>query len=138
MRAATVLGLLSIALALAGAAFMLFGPSVREVSCQATPGGTPGRSECTESSASLLDSEDDARIIALAAVPLILTAGTTFLTFQAPRPKAPRWLLAGVYLFLCLLTGFTIGIFFLPSALLLIASVATDQTGARDGARVSG
>ena len=46
-------------------------------------------------------------------------------------PKAAEWLLAGTLLFFCLLTGYSIGIFYLPAALLSIIAVALDKRASR-------
>jgi hypothetical protein len=74
----------------------------------------------------------------IAAVPIALTASATLVAFGAPRRRAIRWALAAPYLFLCFLSGFTVGIFFLPSAVLLILSVGVDESRASDAARASG
>jgi hypothetical protein len=136
MRLPAVLSLLATAAALAGALWMLFGPTIRTGSCETTPGS--GLQHCTESTETLLEDEDDARVIMLTAVPVVLTAGTTLLAFLAPRRRIPRWLMAGVFLFLCVLSGFSIGLYFLPSALLLIFSVGLDEARASDKTRASG
>jgi hypothetical protein len=115
---------------------MLFGPTIRTLSCETTPGS--GVQECTESSETLLENEDDAHVIGLAAVPVGLTASTTLLALLAPSRRIPRWLMAGLFLFLCVLSGFTIGIYFLPSALLLIMSVGMDEARASEEERASG
>ncbi|MEX0781030.1 MAG: hypothetical protein WD557_00150 [Dehalococcoidia bacterium] len=131
------LNLLATAAAVAGAAYMLVAPCCRSGSCETTPGS--GVQGCTaESSETLLENEHDARVFTFAAVPVLLTAGTTLLAFRAPRLRIPRWLAAGVFLFLCVLSGFTIGIYFLPSALLLIFSVGLDEARASEEARASG
>ncbi|MPZ49177.1 MAG: hypothetical protein GEU75_07740 [Dehalococcoidia bacterium] len=97
------------------------------MSCTGTalPGGAH-QEECTSSSKSLLEDGDDRAVLLLTAIPLAFTATALALTRRAGY-KALRWLLASVFLCLCLLTGFTIGIFYLPAALISLAAVAADR-----------
>jgi len=130
------LAALALVAALTADVFMLFGPMVREVNCKArSPSSSGSQAECTSEPKSLLEDNEDNTLVLLATVPLAFTGIGLPWAIHPPSVKALRWIFAGVFLFLCLLTGFTIGFLFLPAALLGLVVVAIDNRSATAAAQ---
>lgn len=93
--------------ALATAAALLFAPTGATESCSAS---TAGPLTCTSGTTSMLTSEG-----AWVLAPLSLPALACLLPVAMRSPLAARLVAIGLFAY-CLLTGFTIGLFFVPVA----------------------
>ena len=110
--------------ALGAALFLSFGTSYTERSCTASASGDE---VCVSSSRTLAEENGD-WVLAFLAVPLGFTA-LVFLTATRllPLPRAVGWAAVVVLLAGCLITGFSIGMLFVPAALLALAAMALDR-----------
>lgn len=123
MKAATALGLAAIILALLASLYLSFGDGYRGESCFATPGG--GQSICESTSATFIEVNGNEAIPYLL-LPLAVTTGVVV----AMRLHVARLItraVSVVFSGLCVLAIFSIGLMYLPSALLLIAATATQH-----------
>jgi len=117
MKAATAFSVLATAAAAGGAVFLAFVPVYHGVRC----GGAPSRQTCEELPSRTLIEENGAWVLLLLAVPLALTfAGLASVRWRLPR--ALTWATAVALLAACSIAIFSIGAFFLPAALLLLAA----------------
>jgi hypothetical protein len=117
----------ALVLALLASGFFLFGPSVNEVNCRGsiTPNG-PRSEECTSSSSSLLEDGDTGLVLVITIVPVGIAAAVLVLAWRGGA-RVERWLLGAGFAVLCLITGFTVGMFYLPAALVSLLSVGLDR-----------
>lgn len=123
------LTVLAFVAAIGGALFVLFGPVVQVTSCSAdafTP-DTSVEEQCTTETRSLLEDGNAAVVLPVAALPVVITATALWLTLQEGRFKSWRWGLSALYFVACMITGFSIGLFFLPSSFLLLLSLAFER-----------
>lgn len=115
-----------LALTLAADAFLLLADTYSSESCSVSPDGT---GYCFSSSSSLIQ-ENGEWVLLLLAVPTVL-AGVVFLLSLSQSVSRTAKLLsrAAAVLFLagCLVTGFSIGLFYLPAALACLLAVAFDR-----------
>jgi hypothetical protein len=121
LRTSSGLAGLAFSVALLAFVYLTFGDTYSGQVCNVSPGGT---SECASESSTLIE-ENGSRVLIPLAIPVIVTgliAATLAGMIELPRPAV--WLIAGGLLGFCLLTGFSIGLFFLPAALLLVIAVA--------------
>lgn len=124
MRVATVLAAAALLVAVLAAGILSFADTYSGQSCEASPGRD---TVCTDTSATLVE-ENGKWVYGLLAVPIVISvAALTAVAFHLP--KGIEWSLAGLALLGCALAIFSVGIFFLPSALLLVAATATDRRG---------
>ena len=122
MKPSTLFASLAIAAATGVTALLAVLPVYASQSCTSTGGETL----CTSSSSTLLE-ETGPTLLLFLTIPVLITVlglvGTLVLW-----PLFVRWLNAGVFVFLCVLTGLSIGLLYFPAALLLLVSVAlTDR-----------
>ncbi len=122
MRTASVLAATALLAALLAAAFLSFADTYSGESCEVTAGSSP---ECTSTSRTLAE-ENGKWVYALLSVP-IGTAAATWAAIAFHLPKGIEWSLVGLALAACVVALFSIGVFFLPAALLLLAAAATDR-----------
>jgi len=119
---AKTLAALALITALVSGAALIFVDSSSSQTCTTGPAGSES---CVNGSSTLIE-ENGAWVLAYLAVPVVLTlAGLVAIRLGVRRWL--QWLIAGVFLFLCIITGFTIGTFYLPSALLLLLAVVTNR-----------
>ena len=116
--------------ALGAALFLVLAPSYTERMCTVTAGG---EEVCISSSRSLAEENGD-WVLAFVALPVTLTA-LVFVsaTGLLPLPRAIGWAAVFVLLAGCLITGFSIGLLFVPAALLALAAMIL-STARRDRA----
>ncbi len=105
--------------ALATAAALLFAPTGATESCSAS---TAGPLTCTNGTTSMLASEG---LWVLA--PLCLPALACLLPIALRSPLAARLVAIGLFAF-CFLTGFTIGLFFVPVAVAALVLAVRRQS----------
>lgn len=105
----------SLALAVVAAAYLLLVPTYAAESTTATLGRTgPGSSVSTRSETTLLEAEGWSVLIPLL-IPVILSAAPLLLN-ETRYAAATRLVAAVLLLSFVVLTGFSIGLFYLPSA----------------------
>ena len=103
---------------------MAFAETYRQQSCAVDENG---EGFCISSSSSLVD-ENGAWVLLLALIPIAVSAivfARTSLGIDVPKGAA--WSAAIVLLLACIITGFSVGLFFLPAALLCLAALTTDR-----------
>jgi hypothetical protein len=118
-----VLAGLSVAAAIAAAGYLIFADTYSGSTCIAT---TSGPAVCSSKSSSLIK-ENGVWVLALLSVPIALSAAGLMTTL--PRFDLPwflGWLVAVSFALLCVVAMFSIGFFFVPSALLLLIATATN------------
>lgn len=130
-RAARIVASISVALALIAAAFLAFAPcSIRGERAMSSVGSDPAAPSITRTEticSSLIESQG-ASVTVFLAVPVLLAAGGY--TAARMRSRTLLWVNTAILLLLSVLTGFSVGIFFLPSAGALMAAAAL-STAAR-------
>lgn len=109
------------AVALAIAVVLLFAPITSFEGCSVTSGEP---AVCTEGTRSLLSAEGLWVIL-----PLALPAIACLVPLRL-KGNLAAWLIAVALLVFCLLTGFTIGVFFMPVALIALVLAALRAGGA--------
>lgn len=115
MRLPLVLGSLALATTLLAAAYLAFAGEA----CTIDPSG---ERRCVESPASLIE-HDGGWILAYLALPPLLAAAALF-ALKRGLSRVWQWSLAAALSFLCWLSLFSLGVFYVPAALLLLAAVA--------------
>jgi len=124
MRAAIVLSGLAALAAAGGAAFLAFVPVYQGVSCRGGPAGEV----CQDLPSKTLAQENGTWVLLLLAVPVLLTlAQLSALGLGAAR--AFGWAPAVCLAAACAIAIFSIGVFFLPAALLALAAALADRRG---------
>lgn len=124
MRAALVLAAVALVAALLAAAVLTFVNTYSGQDCEVTAAGSV---DCASVSRTIIE-ENGRWVYGLFAVPIALAAGV--LIAAAYRlPNRIEWLLAFASLAACIIAILSIGAFFLPSALLLVAASASDRRG---------
>lgn len=124
MRLAIVLAAGAILTAVLAAGFLTFADTYSSERCEATPGQ---ETQCSSESRTLIE-ENGKWVLGLLAVPIAFSAGVAAaITYRLPVGVA--WSLAILALAACLIAIFSLGAFFLPAALLLIAAAAMDRRG---------
>jgi hypothetical protein len=122
VRIAAILASAALLAAVLAAGFLSFADTYSGQTCEASPGRD---TVCTDSSATLVE-ENGKWVYGLLAVPIAITVGAlTTVAFRLPR--GIEWSLAGLALLGCVIAIFSVGVFFLPAALLLVAAAATDR-----------
>jgi hypothetical protein len=129
MRVATALAAAGLVAAVIAAAGLVFIDTYSGETCFVEP-GAPAR--CVSESSTLIE-ENGSWVIGLLTVPIMLAAGILAATLLL-LPKAVAWILAAVFLLGCLITGFSIGVFFLPAALLSLTAVILGKPRTDTGA----
>jgi len=122
LRTASLLAVAALLVALLAAAVLTFANTYSGQSCEVTPGSV---ANCTNDSRTLIQ-ENGKWVLGLFAVPVALAAGVVA-AIAYRLPSAIEWLLAFAALAACVVAIFSIGIFFVPTALLLLAAAATDR-----------
>ena len=118
MKRSTLFASLAIAAATSATGLLTVIPVYASQSCTSSGGET----RCTSSSSTLLE-ETGPTLLLFLAIPILITVLGLVGTLVR-WPLFVRWLNAGVFVFLCIITGFSIGLFYIPAALLLLVSVA--------------
>ena len=127
-RVSGVLALAAVAAAVAGALYLGFADVYSSTSCSTVPGG---EMRCSQDVGRTLAEVNGGGVLWLLAVPIAFTVAIGALV----AARAMRWLawpLAVLFVLACLVSGFTIGMFFLPAAALAVTAVAVDS-GKRPG-----
>jgi hypothetical protein len=122
VTASKALAVLALLAALAAAGYLGLADTYRHETCFVEATGT----RCVSGASTLIE-ENGAWVALILAVPVAVTALGLVLAVQSPAQRPARWVLAAAFFLLCLLTGFTIGLFFLPAALLSVLSVVVDR-----------
>jgi hypothetical protein len=122
LRTASLLATAALLTALLAAGALTFVDTYSGQSCEATADGTLN---CTDESRTLVQ-ENGRWVMALFAVPIGLSAGVGA-AIAYHLPKSVEWALAFATLAACIVAILSLGAFFLPSALLLVAAVAADN-----------
>jgi hypothetical protein len=113
---------MAVLLAAGGAGWLLVADFYTSLACTPAVGGGLN---CVTSHQTLIEHEGP-RVLWLLAVPIAVTGLVAALLWMTAW-KPLEWSLAGLLLAACMLTGLTIGSFFLPAALCLLAAVALDR-----------
>jgi hypothetical protein len=122
MRTASLLAIAALLIALLAAGVLTFADTSSSTSCEATPGGVQ---TCTDASSTLIQ-ENGSWVLALLAVPVLLAAAAVgAIVYQLPTQI--EWILALAAFAGCIVAIFSVGIFFLPTALLLVVAAAKDH-----------
>ena len=123
LRAKSLLAILAL-VAVCGASALLAVLPVYQTQRCITTGSEEVR--CTTEKRTLIEESEDAAPFLLIPVLVVgLAAATTFVSH--PAGNVVTWVIAVIVLLFCLITGFSIGVFFVPGALLLIAAAAVDN-----------
>jgi hypothetical protein len=123
-RGALLLALSGVALAGAVDLFFVLVPAISTAGCRASPNSVIS---CSSTKSTLLE-EYGTRALALLAFPTALALFV--LLFALPAVRLPRffsWIAVIVLCGFCLLAGFSIGLFYVPAALLGLLSVLRTQ-----------
>lgn len=123
MRLSLVLGSLALATTLLAAAYLAFTKTYSGEACTIEPSG---ERRCVETSASLVE-HDGGWVLAYLAAPPLITAGGLF-ALKRGLSRVWQWSLAAVLSLLCWLTLFSLGVFYLPAALLFLTAVALHRS----------
>lgn len=108
-------------------AAIIFLSVVNSYSSQTCGLNEEGNRSCSSSSRTLVE-EQGAGVIALFLIPLALSSAGLLATLEGFQVSSTvRWIVSGLFLLLCLITGFSTGLFFLPAALLLLISTFLDS-----------
>jgi hypothetical protein len=118
LSAAKVLALMALVTTVIAGLVLLLVDTYSGETCMVTPEGV---SECHEQSATLAEI-NGAWVLGYLAIPVFLTA-TTLALVHSHKSRTMEWIFAAALLLLCVIAIFSIGLFYLPSALLLIAAV---------------
>src|SRR5688572_22513321 len=122
MKQSTLLASLAIVAAAGATVLLTIWPVYRSQSRTASTGASM---VCSTDSRTMLE-ESGAGVFFYLMIPILLSVlGFLVAFFQLPRVLG--WINAGVFGFLCFITGFSIGLLYMPSALLLLVSVALDE-----------
>ncbi|HEU0072424.1 MAG TPA: hypothetical protein VFS30_00295 [Dehalococcoidia bacterium] len=122
MRVAAILAAAALLAGVLAAGFLSFADSYSGQTCEASPGR---EAVCTDTSATLVE-ENGKWVYGVLAVPIAISLGALMaVAFRLPR--GIEWSLAGLALLACLIAIFSVGVFFLLGALLLVAAAATDR-----------
>jgi hypothetical protein len=106
------------------AAYILFGDLYHSSICIATPGG---ETTCQEMARSFTDVNGSAAALLLA-VPLLISGAVGFLLSRRGEGLRALALLPAMFFLLAtLVTGFSVGLFYIPAALIVLAAVAVDR-----------
>jgi hypothetical protein len=128
-----LLASLSVAASILAAGFLTFADTYSRESCVLI---APGSRVCTSETSSLIE-ENGTQVLALLVVPVLISgAGLAAILPRFDLPWFAGWLVAVGYAVLCVIAMFSIGFFFVPSALLLLA--ATALNGYRRAYRADG
>ncbi len=122
MRTASFLAAAALLAAVLAAAFLSFANTYSGESCEISPGSMR---ECSSDSATLVE-QNGIWVYGLLAIPIAITA-SVLAAIAYRLPKGIEWLLAGLALTGCVIAIFSIGVFFLPAALLLVSAAASDR-----------
>jgi hypothetical protein len=127
MRTATLLAACALVAALAGAAYLLVADTYTSTSCSVGAGLTvdTGERECVTTGETLVE-VNGRGVLPLFLVPIGITA-TLAALIQFRTGKFLQWALAIGLASACFLTALTIGLFFLPAAVLALIAVAVDR-----------
>ncbi len=120
-RMANLLGMLSLAAAIAAAGYLIFADTYSTQSCSAVP-GVAGQT-CVSGAGETLIEENGAWVLWLLAIPVAGTAVVAAL-IAFKWPAGPAWVIALVLLAASFFTALTIGAFFLPATILAVVAVA--------------
>jgi hypothetical protein len=122
MRTASLLAVAALLIALLAAGVLTFADTSSSTSCEGTSSGVQ---TCTDASSTLIQ-ENGSWVLALLAVPVLLAAGVVAaIAYKLPPPV--EWILALAAFAACIVAIFSVGIFFLPTALLLVVAAAKDH-----------
>jgi hypothetical protein len=122
VKTASLLASTAVLAAVLAAAFLSFANTYSGESCEVVPGSA---GECSDTSGTLAE-ENGKWVYGLLAVPVVIAAAG-LAAIACCLPKGIAWSLAGLALAGCLIAIFSIGVFFLPAALLLLSAAATDR-----------
>lgn len=109
-------------LSLLAAAYLALADTYSSQSCVSDGTSTV----CTDKSSSTLIEENGAWVLLLLAVPICLAAAQLLLVI-AHGPAVLKSLVAGVFLPACLIALFSLGVFFLPAALVSAVALLLDR-----------
>jgi hypothetical protein len=115
---------------------LTFVPTYSNQSCRV---GTDGAQECSSDSSTLVE-ENWEGVLLFLTVPFLMAAFGLATTLMHV-PKAAGWTNAVLFLALCILTGFSIGLLHIPAGLLLLMSMILgegDKVGGGPAATVDG
>ena len=130
MASKNLFATLSLAAALAASALLIFVPVYKNVSCTVDPNAEESTT-CVSGSSTLL-AENGAQILVFLAVPVVLALLGLLSTVIPTRiPRFLEWINVIVFLALVLFTGFSIGLFYLPAAVLLFIAVLRNERARR-------
>lgn len=119
-RLAMGISVLAVAAAVAAALYLTLADFYTSQSCSMTAGSD--RVVCTVSDGSTLLEENGRRVLWLLAVPIVATAGVAAV-IASGLPAWPGWIVALLLLSASIMTALTIGLFFLPAALLSLLAM---------------
>jgi len=125
-RISKVAGVVAIVLSVLAAAWLAFWPCFYQgssVKVNAQTGTTTTRTFCTS-----LIAENGMRVALYLAIPILITTVAVILARAGQR--RPALALAFLFLGLCVLGAFSIGLFFVPAALVLLVAALTARTPA--------
>src|SRR5688572_18916696 len=124
MRLSTALAAGALGAALVAAGVFVFVDVYSSQSCVAESGQAP---RCISSSATLIET-NGAGVLALLAVPVALTAAVfAYTLLGGALARVVAWVATVVLGVGCILTGFSIGMFFLPAAALATIAMVVDR-----------
>ena len=122
MTAASLIAMSALLAAVIAAGFLSLVATYSGQSCEVSPGSTV---ECIDDSRTLVE-QNGQGAYGLLAIPVGLAAAAVAAILYR-LPKGIEWSLAGLLLGACVLAVLSVGLFFLPAALLLVVAVATDR-----------
>jgi hypothetical protein len=118
IRPRATLAILAVAAVVAAVALLYVLPVYQTSSCSQTTGQTR---TCTSEKRTLVEESDGAGVFLLITV-LVVSGGAAASFVRHPLTDAVTWTVVVVSLLFCLGTGFSIGLFFVPAAGLLLAT----------------
>ena len=119
----TIVAALALLGSLIAVTYLVFADTYTSRTCITTAEGVV---ECTSSSRTLIE-ENGSWVLLLLAIPVLLTAAGLLATYpQADVPWLAAWVVAVLYALLCIFAIAPFGLFFVPSAFLLLVATAWD------------
>ena len=133
MKRDTALVVLAVVLAVVGSTYALLGPTGSYSETESTPGGqVVERTGSTTLLGQIRSGEEDAAIVFALAIPVLISLLPLLLARTRAREAAQIGSAALLLLF-ALVTGFSVGLFFLPSAAAMLAAVVVSGNRADRG-----
>jgi len=123
---------LSLLAALAASGVLTFAPVYRSISCTADSNGAES-ARCISGSSTLVE-ENGTQVLVFLAIPVAIALLGLVSSVRPVRiPRFLEWTNVIVLLALVLLTGFSIGLLYLPAAILLLIAVLRNDRVNRRG-----